>query len=613
MARKFLDPHEVKPIPGTEGWEEMYPFYYQFSKTDKERMAYESSQLWFYDGLHYPEPHYPFDLIWDEAWYLALSQYNTRVFMVPPAKGIDHRMVNGYVYITPVGITDPKEIESRIPLFQKRAGYYYENWDKIYDKWVDKTKKLIVELENVSFPDLPEIEDESVVFDTRGLSSGYNMSIEYDKLINMGFKIWQYHFEMLNLGYAAYVTFINTANGIFPDIPMHNLTKMVSGIDTVMYRPDAELVKLAKLAIELGIDKAVVSHKKFDALTKELKKNEKGTSWLDALEKARYPWFFISTGTGWYHHHGSWNDNLDIPLASINMYITTIKEGKDPSRHTEKLIQERDEIVEKYTNLIKNEDQKVAFKETLKIARRVFPYVENHMFYVENWFHSVFWGKVRELAKVFVNNKIIDDVEDVWYLNRFEVKSLIDDMVRAWATGIIPAGRTYWPEKIKKRKIIMKKFQEWTPPPALGTPPEVVTEPFTIVLWGVTTGVLKNWLRSLESKTSEDITELHGSPGSAGIVEGKARVIRTVEQLEQLEKGEIMVAPTTSPSWVPVFTKIIGAVTDVGGPMCHAAIVCREYGLPTVVGTGNATSVIKTGDLIRIDGNEGTVKIVERR
>ena len=80
MAKKFLDPHEVKPISGTEGWEEMYPFYYQFSKTDKERMEYESSQLWFYDGLHYPEPHYPFDLIWDEAWYLALSQNDTARF-----------------------------------------------------------------------------------------------------------------------------------------------------------------------------------------------------------------------------------------------------------------------------------------------------------------------------------------------------------------------------------------------------------------------------------------------------------------------------------------------------------------------------------------------------
>ena len=58
--------------------------------------------------------------------------------------------------------------------------------------------------------------------------------------------------------------------------------------------------------------------------------------------------------------------------------------------------------------------------------------------------------------------------------------------------------------------------------------------------------------------------------------------------------------------------RIAGAVTDVGGPMCHAAIVCREYGLPTVVGTGKGTQLIKTGDLIRMDGDSGLVTILER-
>ena len=94
--------------------------------------------------------------------------------------------------------------------------------------------------------------------------------------------------------------------------------------------------------------------------------------------------------------------------------------------------------------------------------------------------------------------------------------------------------------------------------------------------------------------------------------EGRARVIRSADELDLLQEGEILVATTTSPSWAPAFTKIVGAVTDVGGAMCHAAIVCREYGLPTVVGTGRGTSAIKTGDLVRIDGDEGLVTILER-
>ena len=610
MAKQFLDPHEVPVIEGTEGWERMYPYYYQFSTDDKERNEYESGQLWYYDGLHYPEPHTPFDLIWDEAWYLALSQYNTRIFMVPPAKGIDHRIVNGHVYITPIGIADPKEIEARIPLFMKRAGYYYQNWDKIYDDWVVKTKDLIEELEALEFKNLPEMEDESVVFEHRGMGSGYDFGVKYDKLINMGFQVWQYHFEMLNLGYAAYVTFINTANQFFPDIPMATLTKMVSGIDVVMYRPDAELIKLARLALELKLESKLNDQTGFAALQQELESSAEGKKWLAAFEEARYPWFWISTGTGWFHHDKSWNDDLDIPLASIKMHIESLQAGKDPSRPTEKLIAERDRIVAEYLDLFQNPDDRKAFEESLGIARKVFPYVENHLFYVEHWFHSVFWNKMRDLSRVLVDAGMIKEVEDIWYLNRFDIKVLIDDMVRAWATGIVPAGRNKWPQEIEWRKGVMAKFREWTPPPALGVPPEVVTEPFSIVLWGVTTSVLKKWLSSLDSADGE-VTELHGSPGSSGIVQGKARVIKRVDDLALLQAGEIMVATTTSPSWAPAFTKIAGAVTDVGGPMCHAAIVCREYGLPTVVGTGTGTSVIKTGDTVKIDGDSGVVEIIK--
>lgn len=612
MASKFMDPHDVPQIPGTEGWEKMYPYHYQFSTTDPERSAHESNQLWYYDGLHYPEPHYPFDLIWDEAWFLALSQNNTRTFLVPPALGIDHRVVNGYVYITPIGVPDPEEIQKRVPIFVKRAGYYYENWDKLYEDWKKKVKKLLEELDEVEFKPLPELEDESIVFENRGIGSGYDLLTRYDRLIHMGLKVWQYHFEFLNLGYAAYVTFINTANSIFPDIPIATLTKMVSGIDVVMYKPDAELIRLAKIALENRLDGLFDKYDTAAEIMKEMEGSTEGKYWLDELEKARYPWFYVSTGTGWYHHHISWNDNLDIPFASLKMHIASLREGKEVGRPTEKLQEESARLVEEYRSLIQSDEDREAFEQTLAISKRVFPYVEDHLFYVEHWFHSVFWNKVRQVAGLLHGAGFIEDPEDIWYLKRGEIRDALWDHVTSWATGVRPAGPAHWPKEIEWRKGVIEKFREWTPPPALGTPPEVVTEPFSIVLWGVTTDVLKNWLKGVEAATGEGGEELMGSPGSTGVVEGRARVIKTVDQLSELQEGEILVATTTSPSWAPAFTKIGGAITDVGGAMCHAAIVCREYGLPTVVGTGSGTSVIKTGDLVRIDGDEGTVQILER-
>jgi hypothetical protein len=80
--------------------------------------------------MHHGEPLYPLDAIHPMAWQWALSSYNSRTFVVPPALGIAHRVLNCYLYITPIPVVDPKEVERRVGYFMKRAGYYYQNWNK---------------------------------------------------------------------------------------------------------------------------------------------------------------------------------------------------------------------------------------------------------------------------------------------------------------------------------------------------------------------------------------------------------------------------------------------------------------------------------------------------
>ena len=142
----------------------------------------------------------------------------------------------------------------------------------------------------------------------------------------------------------------------------------------------------------------------------------------------------------------------------------------------------------------------------------------------------------------------------------------------------------------------------------LALEPEEVNEPLTIMLWGITTERVNEWL---EGDSAEGTKQLTGFAGSPGIAEGKARVIMRVEQLSELQNGEILVAPVTSPSWTPVFGKIGGAVADIGGIMSHMAIVAREYGFPAVVGTGFATAKIKTGQRLRVDGDKGVVTLLD--
>jgi pyruvate,water dikinase len=95
------------------------------------------------------------------------------------------------------------------------------------------------------------------------------------------------------------------------------------------------------------------------------------------------------------------------------------------------------------------------------------------------------------------------------------------------------------------------------------------------------------------------------------VVEGLARVVTDADQLSEVQQGEILVATVTAPSWGPIFGKIKATVTDIGGMMSHAAIVCREYGLPAVTGTGSASTTIKTGQRLRVDGTKGTVQILD--
>ena len=85
----------------------------------------------------------------------------------------------------------------------------------------------------------------------------------------------------------------------------------------------------------------------------------------------------------------------------------------------------------------------------------------------------------------------------------------------------------------------------------------------------------------------------------------------SANDIGQIREGEILVCPVTAPSWAPIFSKIKATVSDIGGTMSHAAIVAREYGLPAVVGTGQATRRIRTGQRLRVDGDRGLVTILE--
>lgn len=105
---------------------------------------------------------------------------------------------------------------------------------------------------------------------------------------------------------------------------------------------------------------------------------------------------------------------------------------------------------------------------------------------------------------------------------------------------------------------------------------------------------------------------IKGYPGSAGCVEGIVRYLTSPDNGQQLQEGEILLASTTNVGWTPLFPHAAAVITDIGAPLSHAAIIARELGIPAVVGTGNATMRLRTGDRVRVDGGQGIVEILDK-
>ena len=212
---------------------------------------------------------------------------------------------------------------------------------------------------------------------------------------------------------------------------------------------------------------------------------------------------------------------------------------------------------------------------------------------------------MREFGALLAKHGFLEHEEEVFFLRHDELPPALEELRMQWSTGSVTGSRR-WRDTASRRQSILESLRAWPAPPALGRAPDEVADPIAVMLWGVTPERVRGWLN--DTGTGRAVS---GVAASAGVAEGRARVVLHPDGLGELEDGEVLIAPSTSPSWTPVFGRLAAAVSETGGVMCHAAIVSREYGLPAVVGAINATSTIKTGTLVRVDGGTGVITILE--
>jgi pyruvate,water dikinase len=187
---------------------------------------------------------------------------------------------------------------------------------------------------------------------------------------------------------------------------------------------------------------------------------------------------------------------------------------------------------------------------------------------------------------------VLDDPEDVMFLRYNELRALIGD----------PAGMEVR-SIVSQRKDEREKSYGFRPPAWIGTATETQLAFPYLTNWGFPEKFYK--------KAGEIAGQVKGIGGSVGVVEGIARVVLREDQFDEVRAGDILVCHMTNPAWVVLFTKIVGLVTNAGGLTGHPAVLSREFGIPAVVGTQDATDRISTGDRIRVDGSKGLVEILE--
>jgi rifampicin phosphotransferase len=246
------------------------------------------------------------------------------------------------------------------------------------------------------------------------------------------------------------------------------------------------------------------------------------------------------------------------------------------------------------------------FNYWLKIAEQANPLTEVHDYILSNvpLCHTRY--DALEAGRRFVQNHILDNPEDTLFFYREELLSALRGNVDlASLKGLVA-----------ERKAEHSKNFSLVPPQTIGKkpidPPLDVFPP--IAAEGMKLFMKQSSLIEAQQRVSIGLSpegELFGTPGSPGVAEGPVRIIHTAEEFHLVQEGEVLVCPLTTPTWTVLFPHVVALITDSGGALSHAAIVSREYRLPSVVGTINGTKILHNGQRVRVDGAAGKVQVLD--
>ena len=521
--------------------------------------------------MHFPNPLPRWENeLWCEMADLGMSRAFAGYQMPIWARG---KIFNDYNYAATFPVVPPEEMEAQGKKAEAAVGAALTS---MQERWEGEW--------------LPEIRQYLAFWDTCDLValSLEEMLVHYDATIEKVRRLWHLHFEIVVQAYAAMGFFDDLYKDLFEDQGTFSAIQLLGGFDNKTLETDRALWELSRKATDTEV-RQIMTMKVSSEVGAALEDSAAGQVFLGELKA--YLADYGQRGASWSPSEPSWLEDPSPMIKNLQDYIG--QERGDPRERWAAQTEERETGLAKARKQLAGYHEQVRghFEFLLQVTQVGVVLSEDHGFWIDfQSMHRVRMVMV-EVGRRLAEAGVVAEAADAFHLGMAEVRD---------ALATLPAGDLQ--ALLAEGKADIARHRGMQPPMQLGTdygprPEDPLSRAF-----------------SKFSGTPPEPTEEEGNlnlhAGSPGKIQGTAKVVRSLAEAEKLQQGDIPVTGTTSPPWTPLFATAGAIVTDTGGILSHCAVVAREYRIPAVVGTGEATKLISDGQVLEVDGDNGIVRIV---
>lgn len=472
-----------------------------------------------------------------------------------------------------------------------------EQLDAQYQRAQQKLSTAVARLGDLWETDLlPEIKEHLALLDAFDLSGAALPALRahLDESMSRYARLWALHFVVVWPTFVAMSSFDDLYCDLFGAEDAAGAYRLLQGFGNKSLETDRALWRLSRDALAAPAVHAIFVGEAPPDVVPALAQLPDGQAFLTRLQAFLAEYGQRSADSNAYELGSPhwWIDDPTPVITHLHDYMA--RPDHDPEAERAARAATREQLIAERRGRLQGYPQPVVaeFERLLQAAQRATVLSEEHYYWLDGRGMYQIRRVLVEWGRRLAAAGVIERPGDVFFLTMDELQA---------TARLLPAGDRR--RLVAARQAEMAYFRTIAPPPTLGAPP--ASPPPDTPLHRA---MGKFFGPPPQPSTEWDV--LRGAAGSPGVVRGPARVLRSLAEAGTLRKGDVLVTAMTLPPWTPLFATAAALVTDAGGILCHGAVVAREYGIPAVVGTGDATARIQDGQVLEVDGTAGVVRIL---